>query len=324
VIGGPHLHVPLASAPVEEHADWLELVAIGSSDCCGSYHNLTTALRYSGTADAISESVDDDEDSLASIADGVFCELDDRLCACGGRAGTYPFSIEDQHITLRDAPQDYPYVFLLLLSHFGKEANPEGLFGERIFEEVCAKASESYFGGPDPDVCSRAFGFPRKAFPSGFREAVNALCTELGEGAGAKDRPRARDQKDAKLDVVTWKHFPDRRSGKLIAFGQCATGRAWQDKRSELNAHAWSSHWMRESPIPIPLKLFFVPHRVSLDDWDLTGRHAGIIFDRCRIAHHATSLDSPLGSECAKWCLHVMQDKLGMSLRRTRKRAGRV
>src|ERR1039458_1816418 len=97
--------------------------------------------------------------------------------------------------------------------------------------------------------------------------------------------PNVTSMKDAGLDIVVWRPFPDNRSSKLIAFGQCATGDNWWGKRHELQPNDWCRTWMRKTPQVLPVKAFFVPHSVSDDQWAQLGYAAGIIFDRFRIVH---------------------------------------
>ena len=304
---GACLDVPAASANIIELADWIELWAMRSTNQSRSYQDLRQALEQPGTADALCDDIADDDSLLDTLAEDVFSELDDRFHACGGEDAAYPFSLEEQYLQLNPSMVDSPYVFLLLLSCFGKDASPRGQHPERLFEDICAAAAESYFGGSsNPYVASRVFGFPRRQLPKGFPSAVDELCRDLGEGLGSRERPKTRDQKDAKLDIVAWRDFPDRRAAKVIGFGQCATGENWSDKCSELQPGVWCSHWLRDSPLVTPLILFFVPHRVGQRDWGYTGRRAGVIFDRCRIAYHAGNLDAGLKTHCAGWSRDVI------------------
>jgi len=299
-----------ASSSPSEHADWLELRAVAVPRGSCSFYELTHSLKVSGTADAVCDDVSEDEELITSKAEDAFAELDDREHACGGQGRAYPFSLSEQTIELRDEPAHSIYMFLLLLSAFGKDVGPDDFHAERVFEHVCSQAAASYFGAPDPNVGASVFGFPRSLSPTSFAEALDDLCNRLGEGGGSRDRPKRKDQKDAKLDIVVWRGFPDRRPAKLIAFGQCATGRSWADKCSELDPQAWCSHWMMDNPLVIPTKLFFVPHRIDAREWTHTGRFGGIVFDRCRIALHSARLDTNLKDACTCWSRHVIRDNL--------------
>jgi len=59
---------------------------------------------------------------------------------------------------------------------------------------------------------------------------------------------------------------------------------------------------MTKTPHVIPLKMFFVPHSISSDDWVELGYQAGIIFDRFRISHFSEkTLPKILRSSLQKW-----------------------
>jgi hypothetical protein len=231
------------------------------------------------------------------------------LAACGAD-GAYPFDVRENYITLREGYHHSVYVFLLLLSNYGHDPGTLGNSGAKLFEEVCANAAEAYMGGPDSLVRAEAFGFPRRKLPAGFARAVDTLCAVLGEGLRHRARPTSRDQKDARLDVVAWRGFPDGKVGKLIAFGQCATGGNWSEKRTELQPHVWCEMWMEDMPPVIPVKFFFVPHRLATALWLETCLLAGVLFDRCRIAYLVRSLPTDLALRVTEWSSAVLEGVL--------------
>lgn len=309
--------VPEATAPPEHHADFLELSAYRSRKRSVSVREYIRDLSMAGTTEAIAESenINDDteiEDQTEALAQSAFDELDERK-RCSGK-DIYPFDVSSNSLHLKKDADKSLYTFLALLSWFGKDAGPAGADGEKIFEEVCAKTAESYLGGPGNRVRSFIFGFPRRVEPSGFADALDKLCKEIGEGVGHhKGRPKLPDQKDGKLDIVAWKEFEDKREGKLITFGQCATGRNWEGKVTELPPPAdWCGHWMADKPSVVPVRSFFVPHRVERRNWSHTCTFGGILYDRCRIANLASGVDANLHATYRKWSSHVLR-----SIRRT-------
>jgi len=293
-------------------ADWLELRSLCVDDRSSSIQDLAQELRRAGTTDAVGDPEaagfrgDAGGEQSQVIAEEAFNEIDRRSRACGGDEGNYPFVVSAYSFQLKEGMETHPYVFLLLLSRFGHKAGPEGTDGARLFEDVCATAAESYFGGPHPLVKSRVFGFPRRVLPVGFGPALDALCAELGEGGGHRNRPTSSNQKDAKLDIVVWRDFHGREEGKLIAFGQCATGDNWREKKTELLPNEWCNHWMADPPTVKPIRLFFVPHRVSNHEWSDTCRFAGILFDRIRITQHIQALGRDLSDRCTEWSQYIL------------------
>jgi len=312
-----HIPAPSASDSPQDLADWLELHSLGVDDRSSSIQDLAQELRRAGTTDAVGDPDaatyrgDAGGEVSQVLAEGAFNEIDRRSKACGGEEGNYPFTVLDYAFQLKEGMETHPYVFMLLLSRFGYRAGPNGSDGAKLFEDMCAAAAESYFGGPHPLVKSHVFGFPRRILPPGFGGALDLLCTNLGEGGGHRRRPTSSNQKDAKLDIVVWRDFHGKEGGKLIGFGQCATGEGWKEKTTELLDPAqWCVHWMNDPPTVTPIRLFFVPHRISNEDWSITCRSAGILFDRIRIAQHVNSLAPQLQARCNEWAQYVLAAKV--------------
>lgn len=285
----------------EERADWLELRALG----CGaaSIEDLLLAVRTSPW------SGEEAPAGLAAELGGAdaFAELHDRRSAC---AAAYPFRLAGAVLEAPPTAARATYAFLLLLSAFGAAAGPAGVDGPSLFEEVCAGAGASYLGGRHAGARAIVFGAPRRGSPAGFREAVDHLCDAIGEGGGCRSRPRLRHQRDAKLDVVVWRPFPDGRAGQVIGFGQCATGRGWPDKLQELQPRTFGALWLREPLAVEPFRLFFVPFRVDPARWAEASFSGGVLFDRCRIVAHARELAPAVRERCRAWSRHVIRTRL--------------
>ena len=81
-----------------------------------------------------------------------------------------------------------------------------------------------------------------------------------------------------------WKGFSDTRSGRLIGFGQCKTGRNWRDSLTQLQSDAFIKCWLRDAPPVNPVRLFFVSEAVGEDEqWFNHVAQGGLLFDRCRV-----------------------------------------
>lgn len=304
--------VPLAGDSRESHADWLEICALRERTMPVSLRDFARDLGIGGSVDAIDDyhealDIDFDEDDLyESIAEDAFAELEERFRAC---SGTYPFTIKTNVLRSHRGTTRRVYTFLTLLSKFGKDGGPTEIKAAQLFEDLCAIALKSYLGSKQSKA--HVFGFPRRLLPANFRSALTELCKELGEGEGAAEQPSTDDQKDAKLDVVAWAEFADLRPGKLIVFGQCATGKNWRNKIDELgDTEAWCRHWMIKSPTVLPMRAFFVPHRVEEKYWTHTCTFGGILFDRCRIAQCIPRLGQDLVDRCTSWSNHVIRTRL--------------
>lgn len=305
---------PIASDAVQDHADWLELEALRSADGNASFQDFVAAIRRAGTTDAIEDRSTPDRGSELSqqLADAAFSELASRSLHCGPER--YPYELSDQVVQVRHGnPESSPYIFMLLLKYFGIGAGPRNIKGASVFEELSALAGKNYLGGAAAGARASHFGFPRRIGPRGFRPALDALCRELKEGGGSKDGPTVRQQKDAKLDLVVWKPFPDERIGRIIAFGQCAAGGNYQDKATELSPRQFYQRWMWAPLRTEPLVFFFVPRCMPEDGADhISALGSTILFDRCRISANVIpgteAVDESLNR--AKWCKYVLARKL--------------
>lgn len=246
-------------------------------------------------------------ETIEPVAESAFQEIEDRGIGC---AGAYPFELGPSHLELRGGSQGSVYLFLLLLSFFGRNAAPEGMNAAQLFEEISAVALGNYLGGMENGVQTLQFGFPRRIAPPGFKAAVKDLCERIGEGEGPRDRPALSDQKDASLDLLAWRPFPDGRRSTVMTWGQCATGNDWRDKLTEMDPDSWCGLWLRERPAVIPLRAFFVPRRVELKRWDGAVFQGGVLFDRCRIAAFADPLPRDLRRECREFTQHVIKEEV--------------
>jgi hypothetical protein len=300
---------PLLSDGPHDLLDHVELRALTDPDKNSSASELTSDLKVTGSSDAIDEQQGESlSEYREAVLDAVFTEAEYRLNACG--EANYPFSIDGKALLSRDDSSSTVYTFLLLLSLFGKDA-VAGTNAAKLFEDVCAYATAKYFGYHELLAKTYVFGFPRRMAPKDFVGALKDLCrNKILEGEADTKFPGARFMKDASLDIVSWLPFPDGRSGKLIAFGQCATGRKWWDKRTELNPYDWIRAWLTKTPQVVPVKMFFVPHAITENEWAQLGYAAGIIFDRFRIAHLAEqSIPEPLRAILRDWSNAVCADE---------------
>jgi hypothetical protein len=305
---------PEATASSEDHADYLELSVLRSISGSYSLQEFVRDLRIGNAAEVIADATDQEEGQVdeesEALGQAAFDELDERRRNFGEFAEHYPFVVSDTTLTLKPDGEKSLYTFLALLSWYGLDAGAAGTSGEQIFEDVCAKAAESYLGGEKNRAKSHVFGFPRRVLPAGFASALDKLCKDMGEGVGHhKGRAKLPDQKDGKLDIVAWLEFADNRQGKVITFGQCATGKNWEKSSKEcvLQPAPWCSYWMEENPSHVPFRSFFVPHRIERENWYYTCIFGGVLYDRCRIASLASSVTGALRNKWIGWSDHVLK-----------------
>jgi len=249
-------------------ADWLEIWAVCSGDSNASAGDLVSAIQSElgpeGKDAAIAET---------AVADS-FSLVNER--ALRGQE-SYPFDVPSPGVLeVKGEWREYPaYMFCLCLSLLGSEQYTES---GKLFESVAVSALHHYVCGP-----SVRFGSPRDALPTGFAEAVDDLCSRMGEGAGYSGRALPANPKDDKLDIVAWRDPGDGRCGKIVVFGQCASGNNWQSKRSELDPRAFCKNWMKQEPPSAILRAFCVPFDVPANAWEYEVNHNSLFFDRLRL-----------------------------------------
>jgi hypothetical protein len=306
--GSPVWHVSATSTP-EALADWLELQALFDPGKSSSMEDLVGLLRSTGMVEEATSADDPfDRGSEASqeIAESALEAVSTRLNSCNGG---YPFKVTSQSLTLKRGGASSVYSFLLLLSTYGKDAGGREDSGASLFELVAGNALKEYLGSGVNGARVFQFGFPRRLTPAQFPAALDKLCTELKEGGGTRNRPTLGHQKDAHLDIVAWIPMPDGRLGKVIAFGQCATGWNWQEKETELQADKWCEHWMLDAPPVDPVRALLMPHAAIGGDWALHTRYGGILFDRCRISAFSRTLNAAIKRRIAAWNSRVFAEE---------------
>jgi hypothetical protein len=305
------INEPAASDSIVDKADYIEVNALIADDQSYSFADYVSDVRRGGSLEIADEGDPNSYESLVdpggeeseALANEASFELEDRLNSCDGG---YPFVVGENYIQAKPDAYDSPYTFMLLLAVFGNTV-PDQTEAPRLFEDLAGEAARSYFGGSENGIDLFRFGSPRREAPKSFRDAVTELCRLLGEGGGVRERPTIHRQKDAKLDLAVWRRFPDRRIGQMIGFGQCATGTNWTEKLSELTPLAFCKSWLMSMPAVDPISMFFVPYRITRTEWDVAANTAGIIFDRCRIAHHLRDISSDLTDRCARWSKSMLE-----------------
>lgn len=304
---------PVATGESCHLADWIELKALSGVDENASFQDIIADLRRGGSTDALPEQeeieeVDRHGELSEELANSAFWEIEERSLAAGPG---YPFEVNERYIQLRSNIYDSTYLFQLFLSYFGVRVGQNlPIRPEREFEDISLEAAKGYFGRNEHDG-AYLFAFPRRTDEASFPVAVDELSFMLGEGGGAKTVGPAIDQKDARLDLVVWHGFADRRSGQLIAFGQCAAGKDWKSKLTDLPAgNIWCQAWMSDPPAVAPVRMFFTPHRPTREEWKTRSTIGGILFDRCRIAFHTPTIPESVASQCAEWIEAVLDTEV--------------
>ena len=178
---------PAASADSTEHADWLELAAISAPDSDCSSQDLLSAIKRTGSSDALSDSEDYDDDQpldepveqendrLEQIADAAYAQIEMRANYLGS---SYPFSVNGSLKANSDAASSV-YAFLTAVTSIGSNNENAPESATSLFERISARALVCYLGGAT-NTNAYDFGFPRLDGPSSFYDAVEELCQNMG------------------------------------------------------------------------------------------------------------------------------------------------
>ena len=310
------LNVPAITESIGELADYVELRALRTGDRVG-IGDISSALQIiddrgdlaEATESKISNDSTEHDSQIERLLSDLFFELERRQKAAGGH---YPFDVIDAGRALMFRQQDQftyghvAYLYGLLASEaaFGKILPRDFFTAEDrkvipdLMQILGTIAAAGFVGGS-----SMSFGHPRPKL-SKFTAALKQLVEQKVREGKLSLHPKpgsARMAKDAGIDIVAWRHFPDGFPGKVLLFGQCATGKSdWERKgiRQYLNAF-FNDFFVTRMPSRI-IDAIFLPFSLSASRATVEGnsetesldgvyRHhtdsLGVVVDRCRLAY---------------------------------------
>lgn len=259
----------------ENLADWMELTALHAAD------------QDASTGDVQRELDRLNHGNQESLLGNVMTEFDRRVTATSPAA--YPFEREATSIRLKGSSNGYPaYFFCLALSYYGwqiRKRAPENPW--LLFEELSFFSARNYLG--NAILFGTSSRLATKKSESKFKKNLEGLAKALGEGQPFTSSKTFSSQ-DSKLDIVAWRGFPDKRASQVIIFGQCKAGAKWKNQLTELDANSFWDSWMSggRGKISELHRCVFIPHRIfDREEWELRATWARLLFDRCRVVHHA-------------------------------------
>jgi hypothetical protein len=146
-----------------------------------------------------------------------------------------------------------------------------------LFEEITALA----LGSELSDWTAHPTGWSR-AQTAGIKDSIEQVRGLLNEKEGRIDLiPDIQTIKDAGLDLVLWRPFPDSRIGCPLYLVQCASGANWEGKRNQPDIHLWRT--MIEFAA-LPKRALAIPYAISDEDyWISCRRMDGMLLDRLRL-----------------------------------------
>ncbi|CAN5446862.1 hypothetical protein BH10PSE1_BH10PSE1_27030 [soil metagenome] len=307
-------------------ADWLELLALFSDRGRAPISSIRSLIRRSGDDRLAAVELDLDADvegepeiterAADDIEERVVEELEFRAATLGD---AYPFVIENgsdgasEQLVRRDDWADLAtgsgfYAFCLLDSAIREKTitvpkGPERAHVTAIGKVFQICACMAVGGYLNADVVS--FGFPR-ATGDAFLPALKATWERYGSFKVLDEVPYGFDDalKDAGIDIIAWRKFPDPFAATFLMMVQVASGLNWKDKAVGDDIRAFKN-WFHaprfENVVPamcIPFPLWFDLDEPPSDDegnklpfsagvatkFEYREARFGIIFDRGRIA----------------------------------------
>jgi len=216
-------------------------------------------------------------ESAEQMANDVFDELEYRRGLLGD---AYPFSIGDFSIRPNERKEDSSYLFCLGLIFFD---NIPANLRTTEFETVVRCAAESYFCGEGVRI-----GAPWRTDEITEYRQLLELVRDLIPDLGVPVVDVAPAGGDGGWDIVVVKNFGDRTYSRIIALGNCATGRTDWDRKGQESAPNSFWRFFTRTPVDRNVCLTFlaVPFAMTEDERDKKTWYNSISFDRFRICQH--------------------------------------
>ncbi len=231
----------------------------------------------------------------------VFEEMIDRARLL---AAAYPFDLDGVTLTPNELKLNSSYLFCLGLNFFEniplRIRSPE-------FEALVRKAAEKYFRGEAIRI-----GAPWKTGTITDYKTLLKMVSNLIPDLGPPTREKAPDGGDAGWDVVVVNNFADHKFSRIIALGNCATGKTdWRKKGMEAqDTFFWSFFTKEPQNTNTCLTFVAVPFLMTDEEKLRKTARTCITFDRIRICEQA-----PLTSTCSmRWLEGHRADALDIPL----------
>jgi hypothetical protein len=247
-------------------------------------------VTQSALVDQLDSALDaDDKSNSETLAQNILDEFQSRQGKLGGK---YPFKTDGYKLELADSdPAATTYLFCLGLSLL-----PSSRIAAKQrtrFEVVVLDAASSFFGAEGIRI-----GAPWKSADTPSYGVLLDKITGLIPNLGQKMKTKAPQGGDAGWDVLVVKNFCDGQFPRLIALGNCATGRTdWLKKGTEAEpALFWS--YFQGSHRSALLTFFAVPFLMDEEDRLRKYCEHCLTFDRYRICQHAPTTKI---AETASW-----------------------
>lgn len=230
-------------------------------------------------------------DKIAGISEAATSYAIARMTRRAQLLGpSYPIEILQGAFRRRENWEHSTYLALLSICSSTVLSSQE--FGQAIpasdvlLEQITELAIKSWLGSGSESI---RFGWPSDCGrPSDFADAVRWLAELMMVQLGSAYLPPLN--KDGGVDVVGWRHFPDRRAGFPIVLVQCTLQEDLQKKASDIDLRNWSVWLTLDSD---PILALATPRMIpdGTDMWKRISRRA-IIFERIRLAQSVAELSN--------------------------------
>ena len=165
-----------------------------------------------------------------------------------------------------------PSVYPSWARAFGTDFTQQGA----LFEELTAEAGSKSF----QDWTVHTTG-GTKTMPNKLGQLVSDIAARLGEATGELHRWTSASAKEAGLDLLCFRQFPDGRVGIPVYLLQCASGADWKSKLKTPDLRVWTKIITFASD---PKKALSMPY--ALDEADFARQSNvvdGLLLDRHRL-----------------------------------------
>lgn len=267
----------------------------------------TWAKGESVTMSALKEELEaalseEDASRAEAIAQNV---MDEFQCRRILLPDAYPFSCDGYKIQVDHAePDRTTYLFCLALSQL-PAADIENDQRSVQFETIVMGAAKKFFGGS-----ALRIGAPWHSEETPDYGALLDKVIELIPNLGVKLRVAAPGGGDAGWDVLIVKSFRDDLYPRLIALGNCATGRYdWKRKGMEVQPGLFWSYFNHDHR-SVFLTFFAVPFPMDEDARLRKLSASNLTLDRFRICEYAPTATE----EIAQWLQAKRDTALAVAL----------
>lgn len=225
----------------------------------------------------------DEQANAERLAREAFEEMSERARLLDS---AYPFTHDGVTLAPNSHETGSSYLFCLGLTWF-EDITLRLRTSE--FEAVVKAAAESYFRGKAIRI-----GAPWANGEITSYEALLNMVSDLIPDLGPPVQKEAPGGGDAGWDVVVVNNFSDEKFSRIIALGNCATGRTnWRSKGLETQPTLfWSFFTRPPHSYNVCLTFIAVPFLMTEGDKLRKAGQTCITFDRVRICEHAPSASS--------------------------------